>query len=1189
MRAMRVVLAVLVACLVAPGAAALAAPDPIDTSGALPDIEVKGSIAPTKSQRASARRLGEVAWNQFGTPSSVVDRDGALATVAGDSAVAAARVWLERNKALFKLSSTDNLVLASDSKLAGSNGHAVSLVQTVGGLRASGGGLVTIGVTKVGGGWRIVSASSTINGDETLAAKPQLKAESAWQKAAANVGLPRGLAQIHRSRRTKLRGWRSLKVAGLADVQQARPVAFPTVASGYVPAYETIVIDTSESVPTAYRSFVDARSGKVLARESMVDNADDRQLKSQTFNYSGSVPATNGACDVKKGPYTVTAGTGVRAIDTTATADNPDNDIVLNLYNGTTLVAQQDTGTSPERIRYAPAGGVPAGDYFVEVCDFAGGNGAPWTAPLTYTGTLLIDDSPPPTPYQARWQLFPANPSLSALDADPWNTPSTDTRQKWCWRSSPTAGDCDRVIGNLASRTPWDVDGRTGQVTHTTFGNNAVTAESWLNGGQPGPHQFRPTSAGRDYSFPWSNDWSKRDCNPSGAVVGQSFDVAAAVTNLFTMHNRMHDWSYLLGFTEENWNAQLSNFGLTPAENAQDNDPVLGSTQAGALAATKDRDNANMTTLPDGSPSFSNMYLWQPLAGSFYAPCVDGDYDAGIIGHEYTHMIENRMIGKGNRRTGSHAGDMGEAVGDLFAIEILNEYGLVPTNGENPFSTGAYATGNKLRGIRNYAGNFPATGAFPTPSTYPQVDPLNFSDIGYDLPGPEVHSDGEIWIAVNFDIRKALAAKYNKQFPESDKALQTRCADGAQPVDQCPGNRRWIQLLTDSFLLDPTNPTMVDARNSMLAADQMRFGGANQSELWLAFARRGLGRFASSTTGTGRVGGVESDTDPLPDFEATGQGNTTITFAAVSRQTPEPAVPARIYVGHYEARISPVADTDPATNAPATASTNNLDATATFAPGTYEFVASAPGYGAVRFRRTFRAGVNQAITLHMAPNWASKGQGASASGDTTAVMNGSRVVQPAAQVNSNLIDDTENTNWQSAATQQGAEWNVNGKQATIDLAGSSPVRVSRVQVSAMLGPVFDSGARPNPVDLSQNRFTALRSFEIWTCNSRFANCANDSGYQVAYRSADDAFPADVSRPVAPMLLMREFAFSPVQATHLRLVVRNSQCTGGPAYQGEQDADPANATDCNEAGSASTQFVRVAEVQAFSQPSTVTVG
>jgi hypothetical protein len=967
-------------------------------------------------------------------------------------------------------------------------------------------------------------------------------------------------------------------------------VAFPTVKDGYVPAYETIVLDTSGGELSAYRVFVDARSGKVLARESMVDHAADRELKSQTFNYSGTLPQTDGACDDRKGPFTVAAGANVRAIDTTAGSDSGLNDIVLVLFNGTTEVTRADSTTTPERIRYSPAGGVPAGDYFVQVCDF--GDGEPPSDPRGYTGTLLIDDSTPPAPYLARWSLFGANPPLNPQPADPWGNPSTDTRQKWCWRSSPTAGDCDRVIGNLASRTPWDVDGKTGAATNTTIGNNARTAESWHNDSDPGPTQFHPTSATRDYTFPWTNEWYTRDCNPAGAVPRQSFDVSAAVTNLFTMHNRMHDWSYLLGFTEQNWNAQSSNFGLT--ESFQENDPVVGDTQAGALTGT--RDNANMGTLPDGTSSITNMYLWQPLGGAFYAPCVDGDYDASVIGHEYTHMIENRTIGKGNRRTGSHAGDMGEAVGDLFAIEMLNEYGLVPTDGENQWSTGAYATGNKLRGIRNYAGNFPATGAFPTPSTYPQVDPLNFSDIGYDLPGPEVHSDGEIWIAVNFDIRRALAAKYNAQFPESDPALQARCADGAQPVNQCPGNRRWIQLLFDSFLLDPTNPTMVDARNSMLAADQMRFGGANQSQLWLAFARRGLGRFASSTTGTGRVRGVESDTDPLPDFEAPGQGNATITFDAVSRQTPEPAVPARIYVGHYEARISPVADTDPATNAPATASTDNLDATATFAPGTYEFVATSPGYGAVRFRRTFRPGVNQALTLHMAPNWASKGQGASASGDAAPVMNGTRVVQPASQVNSNLIDDTENTNWQAAATQQGAEWNVDGKQATIDLAGSSPVRVSRVQVSAMLGPVFDAGALPNPVDLGQNRFTALRSFEIWTCNSRFGDCSSDSGYQVAYRSADDAFPADISRPVAPMLLMREFAFSPVQATHLRIVVRNSQCTGAPAYQGDQDDDPTNVTDCNAvwapplSGSPdTTRFVRVAEVQAFSQPSTVTVG
>ena len=223
-----------------------------------------------------------------------------------------------------------------------------------------------------------------------------------------------------------------------------------------------------------------------------------------------------------------------------------------------------------------------------------------------------------------------------------------------------------------------------------------------------------------------------------------------------------------------------------------------------------------MSTLPDGSSSITNMYLWQPVAGAFYAPCVDGDFDAGVIGHEYGHMIENRMIGKGNRRAGHHAGAMGESTGDLMSIEQLNEHGNFPTDGANRWATGTYATGNKLRGIRNYAGNFPSQGAFPTPGVYAQVDPLNFSDLGYDVTGPQVHADGEIWTATNFDIRRALAAKYDAQFPEGDQALQEQCARGEVPVDRCPGNRRWIQLLFDSFLLDADRA--VDGRRAQLDA-----------------------------------------------------------------------------------------------------------------------------------------------------------------------------------------------------------------------------------------------------------------------------------------------------------------------------------------------------------------------------------
>jgi extracellular elastinolytic metalloproteinase len=46
------------------------------------------------------------------------------------------------------------------------------------------------------------------------------------------------------------------------------------------------------------------------------------------------------------------------------------------------------------------------------------------------------------------------------------------------------------------------------------------------------------------------------------------------------------------------------------------------------------------------------------------------------------------------------------------------------------------------------------------------------------------------------------------------------------------------------------------------------------------------------------------------------------------------------------------------------------------------------------------------------------------------------------------------------------------------------------------------------------------------------------------------------------------------------VVLNNQCTGAPAYQGEQDADPGAVDDCD-LGSPQGGNVRAAELQVFS--------
>jgi extracellular elastinolytic metalloproteinase len=1123
--------------------------------GNLRDFVRSGALhKPTAAQRAAVRALhARATWNTYGTPSTLMRPRGFLSKQArGATPTIAARAWLAKHKVIFRLGSVSGLRAYADSRLTASGSHAVTFQQALGGLKVvNGTGFITVAVQRAKGNrWKIGFVSSTAIGSVPLKGSKKLTAAQGWLRGASSIGLKSTLMNVRSAKVS--RGWTNLRVGGLRNVQRVRLGAFATARKA-VPAYETIVLDTSNAATAAYRVIVNARTGAILARTNLTDNFSTAKSRAKqplavtTTPFNGEVPGTDAACDVRKGPFT--AGPNVRALTGFAGATLSNNDIVFSLFLGasTTPILTVDTGTSPEQFRYSPAGGVPPGDYFVQVCDFA--DGAAWATPRTYTGFVTVDDSPAPPDYWARWKVFPANPPLALADQFPWGNPSTDTRATWCWRS---ATGCNMVVGNLASRVPWDYDARTNVTTLTTSGNNNKAATSWAAGGAPSPPQFMPTVTNpfRDYSFAWTNDWNTRQCQRAAVETpGSTYDDAAATVNLFAMHNRMHDFSYFLGFTEPNWNAQSGNFGNTEAW--QEGDPLIGDVQSGLQSGS--RDNANMTTLPDGVSSFSNMFMWQPIAGSFYSPCVDGDYDQGVIGHEFGHMIENRMIGKGNSRTGFHAGAMGEAFGDLVSIEYLNENGFVPTDGENPFATGTYATGNKEHGIRNYVMNYPRTGAFPTPSKFAHVNPLNFSDIGYDTPGNEVHSDGEIWVAINNSVRQALVNKYNGAFPVGDKALQAQCAAGELPSQNCPGNRRWIQLVFDAMLLDPVGPTMVDARNSMLAADVMRYAGANQTEIWRAFAKRGLGAAAAVHATT------VNDTNPVPDFASPLGGNTAVTFELEADAPGHADVVGNVYVGHYEKQVNPIADTDPAT-------TNsgidvNRDPVALFVHGRYDFLVVAKGYGAFRFSADL-TGSSRTIKLKLPTNWASAAQGATASGDGTNF--------------GNAIDETELTNWSAdGRAADGTLSGILGKQITIDLAGSDAHEISHVEVSAMIAP-------------GESRFAGLRSFELWACNAaKGASCSTDAGYTKVYTSAGNAFPGDAPRPNGPHLILRDFKVSQFKATHLRLRVLTNQCTGGPAYQGEQDLDPTATTDCdtNVSAASTRRFVRVAEIQAFSDDPT----
>ena len=720
-----------------------------------------------------------------------------------------------------------------------------------------------------------------------------------------------------------------------------------------------------------------------------------------------------------------------------------------------------------------------------------GGEGEAFTVLVDASdGELLVrDDLVDHFQEDPAWELFGATPPDE----------SSAERETWCWFGS--AG-CEDAVDNGGSPLPWDVDPETGEPTGTTDGNNALSGKSWGTlPGRPVVERTPATRSDRDYTFTFDNVWRESRCDPATLEEDTGNDVDAATVSLFAHHSRLHDFSYQLGFTERTWNAQKSNFG----RGAKQGDPEIGKAQSGARLGY--RDNANQYTPPDGIAPWSNMYLWQPIAGGAYVPCVDGDFDGTVIGHEYTHMITNRMVaGPDAGLSGYQARGMGESWSDLVAMEYLFELGLRP-KGDTPYVTGAYVTGDDATGIRNYDMS---------------RSPLNYSNVGYDVVGLSVHSEGEIWSATNFAVREAMLRRYGAGNP----SLQRSCADGSTPVEECPGNRRWAQLLFDSLLVPATGAvSMIDMRDAMLVADRLRFDGANQALIWDAFASRGMGANASSS-------GAD-DVDPVADFSSPTAENGRVRFRVAGADAP-----VTVYVGHYEKGSTPVADTDAATA---------LGSRVTMLPGTYDALAVGPTVGHQRFTFEVTPGEDRAVPVPAVRNLAAAANGATVTGDGAGL--------------ESLLDAREGTGWEASAD------TVRGLGATVDLAGRLATAVGRVNVSAF----YPRGSR----------FSALRQFRVLACNEAAgSDCTDAAAFTEIYTSPADAFPGDGMRPTAADLGVRSFDVPRTMATHIRIEVVTNQCTGGPSFQGELDNDPGNPTDCPTGAPATARTVRAAEFQVF---------
>ena len=749
-----------------------------------------GNVAPSAAQQAAAQSLRATTarWNQFGTPKVLFNPKGYLSSRRSGDAADVARSFVRDNRAVFRMSeaSVDALEVVTDSPLYDSPdlvrarkgqpvanpdvAHVVTFRQTFGDLDAAWDGLLTVGVQRDG---RVAWISSSVTGDDTVSGTRSLGATDAIDAAAADAGLDLGsLSQVDAPG-----PWTTFTSSVTRDLQRARLMAMPTPTDGVRLVYEATLLKSDhtdqegQAEPAAFISFVDAETGEVLLRDNRVDHAAAGLHGAASVNAPAAAPSLApfsgqtddaGACTPaaqRHGPYAVDAGNDQITVTAGVTMPNgTDDDITINLYAGGSdnPVASQDLLGSPEVLTYAPGGGVPAGDYFVEICEFNPGAGS-----IGYAGSFSAGPGGAVGTQLPRWRVFSSNPNFTDSAA-----PDADTRELWCWISDSEA--CDEQQMNSAARLPWDVMPPS-LPSFTTNGNNATTAISEVSFRSPDTAFRRPFSPNRNYDYEWKNTWFKSSCDPSTFDQPGGNDDDASTTNLFVSHNRMHDWSYYLGFTELNSNMQVSNFGNTGP--TRENDPEIGNAQSGRRTYNG-RDNANQMTLQDGIAPITNQYLWQPLAGAFYAACTDGAYDMAVVAHEYGHAISNRMVAGPDTGTGETQGQT-ESWSDLIFSEYFRGYGISAGEGANPFALAPYVSGNKQRGIRNYGMN---------------DSPLNYSDLEYDANGTTTpHADSEIWSAVNFDIAEALNDKYDAAVPLFERAAAAAVRQGRAARRRVPG------------------------------------------------------------------------------------------------------------------------------------------------------------------------------------------------------------------------------------------------------------------------------------------------------------------------------------------------------------------------------------------------------------------
>ena len=213
-----------------------------------------------------------------------------------------------------------------------------------------------------------------------------------------------------------------------------------------------------------------------------------------------------------------------------------------------------------------------------------------------------------------------------------------------------------------------------------------------------------------------------------------------------------------------------------------------------------------------------------------YNPPLDGDLDNGVVVHEYTHGISNRLTGgPATVSCLSNAEKGSEGWSDYFALMLTTNWATTAISAGNiPRTVATYANAESPSGggFRNY----PYTTSIVTnPLTYAHLgitgSPWLFGD------GAAVHNIGEVWCNALWEMTWGIIQQANSISPNLYSFS----------LSNNGGNSIALKLVMEGMRLQPCSPGYLDARNAILTADLNLYGGRHLCAIWTAFAKRGMG------------------------------------------------------------------------------------------------------------------------------------------------------------------------------------------------------------------------------------------------------------------------------------------------------------------------------------------------------------